>query len=90
MVVTVRAVLVATQPSKSVPDACANRDDLRIFHLLCIFSEAFFTLLARECHVEALRQGMLLALLMALCTIKPLAATRGADGDLGVEDMFAV
>lgn len=53
-----------------------------------ILPKGLFTLLACERHLCRLGKRVVFSLGMALCTVEPLLATRGTDGDLRVQDMF--
>jgi hypothetical protein len=77
----------------------------RVLKLARVFPEGLFALLAYEGHVKRLHERMVALLLVAFCAVVPLLAcpfsasiqccslgkrTAGrADGDLGVEDVFA-
>lgn len=54
-----------------------------------IFPKRLFAFLAHERHLRRLAQPMVLCLCVALCAVEPLLAAWRADGDLGVEDVFA-
>ena len=60
-----------------------------VLELACIFPEGLFALLTHKNHFEALQQRVVSRLLVTLCTVEPLLATWRADGDLGIEDVFA-
>jgi len=62
---------------------------VRFFEGLRVFAEGFAALLAGECHIKALKEGVFLLFSVAFCTVEPFSAAGGADGDLGVEDVFA-
>ena len=55
-----------------------------------IFPESFFTFLAHKGHFHRLSKWMGFDFSVTFSTIKPLLAARSTDGDLGVQDMFAV
>ena len=54
-----------------------------------VLPERLLALLAEERHLRRLCQPVRLALGVALGAVEPLPAARCADGDLGVEDVFA-
>jgi hypothetical protein len=55
-----------------------------------ILAESFLALFADESHLRCPRKWMCLRLCMTFRTVEPLLATRGADGDLGIQDVFAM
>ncbi len=61
-----------------------------ILKLLHVLPEALLALFAREGHVHGLFELVRLRVGVALRAIEPLPAAGRADGDLGVEDVFAV
>lgn len=65
-----------------------DKSDVRVLELIPGFSKALFAPLAHKGHLLALLQGMFLSLAMAFCAIEPLSATWGANGNLGIEDVF--
>ena len=60
-----------------------------VFELARVLAEGLFALLADEDHLEGLQQGVVFFFLVALGAVEPLLAAGRADGDLGVEDVFA-
>ncbi len=54
-----------------------------------VLAKRLLALLAEEGHLGRLRERVGLRLGVALGAVIPLLAARGADGDLGVEDVFA-
>ena len=62
---------------------------IAFFELLRVFPKAFLAFLAGECHFEALVEKVIGGLVVTLCAVEPFAAARGADGDLGIENVFA-
>ena len=54
-----------------------------------VLPERLLALLAEEDHLRRLREPVGLRLRVALGAVKPLLAARGADCDLGVQDVFA-
>ena len=54
-----------------------------------VLTECLLALFAHERHLRRPAEAMVLGLGVALGAVKPLLAARSADGDLGVEDMFA-
>ena len=60
-----------------------------VLELARVLAEGLLALLAHEDHLEALEQGVVFFLLVALGAVEPLLAAGRADGDLGVEDVFA-
>lgn len=63
---------------------------IALLELLCIFPEAFLAFLAGKCHLEALVQRMVGRFAVTNRAVEPFAATWRADGDLSIENMFAV
>ena len=57
--------------------------------LLHVLAEGFLALLTHEDHLCGLAESVILGLCVALCAVKPLFAAGCADGDLGVQDVFA-
>lgn len=55
-----------------------------------IFPESLFAFLAHEGHFRRFSEWMGFGFSVTFSAIKPLLAARSADGDLGVQDMFAV
>jgi hypothetical protein len=55
-----------------------------------ILAESFLTLFADESHLRCPLKCMCLGLCMTFRTVEPLLATWGADGDLGIQDVFAM
>ena len=60
-----------------------------LIKLVHVFAETLFALFAREDHLHRLFERVRLCVGVALRTVEPLSAARGADRDLGVEDVFA-
>lgn len=60
-----------------------------VFKLLHVLPKALLALLAGKSHLRRLLELVILGFGVAYCAIKPLPAAGGADGDLGVEDVFA-
>ena len=60
-----------------------------VFELARVLAEGLFALLADEDHLEGLQQGVVFFFLVAFGAVEPLLAAGRADGDLGVEDVFA-
>ena len=60
-----------------------------VLKLLHILSKALFAFFAGKGHLEGLFEVVLLGFGVAFGAVEPLATARGADGDLGVEDVFA-
>jgi hypothetical protein len=73
VVIAVRAVLVATPHSASVPPKQVHRY-VRIFKLARILPKRLLALLADEGHVEGLHQRVISLLGMALCAVEPFFA----------------
>lgn len=61
-----------------------------ILVLTHVFAEHLFALFAREHHFHCLLKAVCLLLGVAFGTVEPLFAAWGANGDLRVEDVFAV
>jgi hypothetical protein len=55
-----------------------------------VLAESLLTLFADESHFRCPSKWVCLCLCMAFRTVEPLLATRGADGDLGIQDVFAI
>ena len=92
VVVAVRAVLVAAPRSANVGPGMWLWDAERhvpVLELAGVLAEGLFALFADKDHLEALQQRVVSRLLVALCAVEPLLAAWRADGDLGVEDVFA-
>lgn len=54
-----------------------------------VFAEGLFALFADEGHVKGLEEGVRGLFCVAFGAVEPFFAAGRADGDLGVEDMFA-
>jgi len=61
---------------------------IAILEFLRVFSEAFFTFLACERHIEFLEEGMGFVFGMTFWAVIPFSTAGGADGYLGVEDVL--
>ena len=55
-----------------------------------VLPECLLALLAQEGHLRRPLKPVVLRLRMTLRTVEPLLAARGANSDLGVEDVFTV
>ena len=55
-----------------------------------ILPESLFAFLAYKGHLRCFGKGMGLGFSVTFSTIKPLLAARSTDGDLSIQDMFAV
>lgn len=60
-----------------------------LFKRLHVFAETLLALFAGEDHLRGAFELVVLLLGVAFCAVEPLPAAGGADGDLGVEDVFA-
>ena len=60
-----------------------------LFKLAGVLAEALLALFACKRHVEALQEGMVGRLGMAVCAVKPFPTAGRAYGDLCVQDVFA-
>jgi hypothetical protein len=89
VVVAVRAVFVAAPRLANVPPKAQSAASVPVLELACVLAEGLFALFADEDHLEALQQRVVSRLLVALGAVEPLLAAWRADGDLGVEDVFA-
>ena len=66
------------------------RAELVTILIIChVFPKRLLALLAQERHLVRLREPVVLCLRVALGAVEPLPAARCADGDLGIEDVFA-
>lgn len=61
-----------------------------VFEFGHVFAETLFTFLACKGHFHGLFESVVLGFGVAFGAVEPLFAARGADGDLGVEDVFAI
>lgn len=55
-----------------------------------ILAESLLALLADEGHLRCTRKRVCLRFCMAFGAVEPLLATRGANGNLGIQDVFAM
>lgn len=54
-----------------------------------VFAETLSAFFAGECHFGGFGQGMRFLFMVAFGAVEPFPAARRANGDLGVEDVFA-
>lgn len=55
---------------------------VRLIELLCIFSEDFLALLAREDHLEALEESVVFGFGVTFCAVKPFLAYKAVSHQL--------